>query len=65
MAVEAFGPRRVMFASDFPPVAAREGYRNALLGLRDHLSYLNQDDLQWVFGRTALEVCRFPEGRRP
>lgn len=54
-----------MFASDFPPVAAREGYRNALLGLRDHLSYLNQDDLQWVFGRTALEVCRFPEGRRP
>ncbi|MHB9090554.1 MAG: amidohydrolase family protein, partial [Chloroflexota bacterium] len=30
MAYEAFGADRIMWGSDFPPVAGREGYRNAL-----------------------------------
>ncbi|MBI2907521.1 MAG: amidohydrolase family protein [Chloroflexi bacterium] len=65
MAVDAFGPRRLMFGSDFPPVAHREGYRNALMGLMDHLSYLKQEDLQWIFGQTALQVWRFPKEQAP
>ena len=61
MAVEAFGPQRLMFGSDFPPVTYREGLRNALRGLQDHLSWLPPDDLHWIFGRTALAVWKFPQ----
>ena len=30
LALESFGPQRMMWGSDFPPVSGREGYRNAL-----------------------------------
>lgn len=65
MAVDAFGPRRLMFGSDYPPVGRREGYRNALFGLMDHLSYLKREELEWVFGQTALSVWNFPDERVP
>jgi L-fuconolactonase len=65
MAIDAFGPQRLMFGSDFPPVAHREGYRNALMWLRDELSYLKQEDPAWIFGKTALSVWNFPDGMVP
>lgn len=65
MAIEAFGPRRLMFASDFPPVTYREGYRNALNGLRDHLSFLSADDQAWIFGGTALSTWNITPGNQP
>jgi L-fuconolactonase len=65
MAVDAFGPRRLMFGSNFPPVTHLEGYRNALSGLMDHLSYLGQEDLQWIFGKTALTVWNFSDENVP
>ncbi len=63
--VDRFGPRRLMFGSDYPPVGRREGYRNALFGLVDHLSYLKREELEWVFGQTALSVWNFPDERVP
>jgi predicted TIM-barrel fold metal-dependent hydrolase len=59
MAYDAFGPRRLMWGSDFPPVAAREGYRNALHGPMNHGVFANQEEKDWAFGKTALSVWRF------
>ncbi|MBI2908991.1 MAG: amidohydrolase [Chloroflexi bacterium] len=65
MAVEAFGPRRTMFGTNFPPVAYQEGYRNSIFRLMDYLSYLKQEDLEGIFGQTALQVWRFPNEQTP
>ena len=59
MAIDAFGPRRLMWGSDFPPVASREGYRNAFRFPMEHASFRSDDDREWVFGRTALSVWHF------
>jgi predicted TIM-barrel fold metal-dependent hydrolase len=59
MAYDAFGPRRMMWGSDFPPSAGREGYRNVLRGVMEHAAFKGGDDLEWVMGKTALSVFRF------
>ena len=61
MAVEAYGSRRLMWGSDFPPVAAREGYRNALRFPMEHVNFGSEDDKEWVFGKTAMSLWRFGE----
>jgi L-fuconolactonase len=63
MACEHFGPRRMMWGSDYPPVSAREGYRNALRLTRDHLASRSQEDLDLIFGGVALSVFG-PRSRR-
>ncbi len=59
MAKEAFGVRRMMWGSDYPPVSGREGYRNALVGARDHPAFETLEEIEWVLGKTALEVIEF------
>ena len=59
MARDAFGPRRMMWGSDFPPCAGREGYANALNGVRNHQAFAAGDDLEWVLGRTAAKIWGF------
>jgi L-fuconolactonase len=52
-AFDAFGPHRLMWGSDFPPVASREGYANALRWTRDRFSHLAEDVQAVLFGDTA------------
>jgi L-fuconolactonase len=59
MAYDAFGANRVMWGSDFPPVAGREGYRNALTWPMNHIPFRNDADKEWMFGRTALSLFTF------
>ena len=59
LAYDAFGPRRMMWGSDYPPVSEREGYRNALHGVMDHPALRDQTDRKWIMGQTALNVFRF------
>jgi L-fuconolactonase len=59
MAFEAFGANRMMWGSDFPPSAGREGYENTLEGVRSHPAFSNGDDIDWVLGKTAARVWRF------
>ncbi|MCY4623698.1 MAG: amidohydrolase family protein [Chloroflexi bacterium] len=61
-AYEAFGARRMMWGSDFPPVAGREGYRNSLAGTLDHPVFKTDEEREWAFGKTALEAFRVGEG---
>lgn len=62
MAYEAFGAHRMMWGSDFPPAAGREGYRNSLLGVLDHAVFKNDEEREWAFGTTALQAFRVPGG---
>ena len=61
MTLEAFGARRMMWGSDFPPVARREGYRNALHGITSHPAFADRNNLEQVMGLTAARVWGFPD----
>ena len=55
-AYQAFGPARMMWGSDYPPVSGREGYRRALDGARDQFAAKSDADRAQIFGATALKV---------
>lgn len=59
MAYDAFGPRRMMWGSDYPPVSGREGYRNALQGVMQHPALKSEEDREWVIGKTAVNMFKF------
>ena len=59
MTYDAFGASRIMWGSDFPPVAGREGYRNALQWTMEHLAFRSEEDKEWIFGKTALSLFKF------
>ena len=58
MAIDAFGAKRLMWGSDFPPVARREGYRNALRLPMERVGFKSQEDKDWIFGETAASLFR-------
>ncbi|MBI4308282.1 MAG: amidohydrolase [Chloroflexi bacterium] len=62
MAYDAFGPTRLMWGSDWPPVVMREGYRNALQFTMERFPAKSAKDKEWVFGKTALSLFKFGEG---
>ncbi|MEE3232977.1 MAG: amidohydrolase family protein [Candidatus Latescibacterota bacterium] len=59
MTLEAFSPQRIMWGSDYPPVTTREGYKHSLEFPMKHLSRLSEDELGWIFGKSAFESWRF------
>jgi L-fuconolactonase len=56
MVYAAFGPRRMMWGSDYPPIAGKEGYHNALGYTFAQFAAKSADDRAWIFGRTAATV---------
>ena len=57
----AFGPSRMMWGSDYPPVSGREGYTNALRLTMDELATIpgySDADRDEIFGGTALRTFR-------
>ncbi len=61
MAKDAFGVQRMMWGSDFPPSAGREGYQNTLEAVRDHPAFSSGDDSEWVMGKTAANIWGFDD----
>ncbi|MGH2353369.1 MAG: amidohydrolase family protein [Chloroflexota bacterium] len=59
VALEAFGARRMMWGSDFPPVSFREGYHNALRFAAQLIPLASSEDRAYLLGRTALSHWRF------
>jgi L-fuconolactonase len=53
---DAFGPERMMWGSDFPPVAGREGYTNALYLCRDQFADRPAEARDQIFGATAARI---------
>ena len=54
MAYKAFGPSRMMWGSDYPPVSFREGYRNALQLTLAEFGDTPAAEIEQIFGGTAL-----------
>ena len=61
MALAAFGPERLMWGSDYPPVSSREGYDNSLSFPMEYFSDLSTEDRDRIFGRTAMKVWDLQE----
>jgi L-fuconolactonase len=55
-AYAAFGPERLMWGSDFPPVAFREGYANALNWARDYFQSKPIAAQDLIFGEVTAKV---------
>ena len=60
MAIDTFGAKRLMWGSDFPPSASREGYGNTLRFPMEQVKFDSEEDKEWVFGRAAATLWRFP-----
>ena len=59
MAYDAFGAQRMAWGSDYPPVLMREGYRNSLQFTMEQMPFCSKEELEWVFGKTALSLWNF------
>ena len=57
--VAKFGADRLMWGSDFPPVASREGYANALDWPMRALAHLSTAERDAIFGGTAARIFKF------
>jgi predicted TIM-barrel fold metal-dependent hydrolase len=53
---DAFGPRRLMWASDSPLQELNETYLDSLTVVRDRCSWLTEDDKEWMLRKTAEQV---------
>ncbi len=58
-AVDAFGPQRVMWASDYTMTRHRATWAETLFSIRDSSS-LSEDEKAWILGGTAREILNWP-----
>jgi predicted TIM-barrel fold metal-dependent hydrolase len=56
---DAFGPRRLMWGTDWPLVEERASYRQALTVVRDNMKFLNKEDKRWILAKTIERVWPF------
>ena len=56
LAYAAFGPARLLWGSDWPPVSGREGYANAYHWPRAHFQHLPAAELDLLFGDNAQRL---------
>ncbi|ULP42623.1 amidohydrolase family protein [Mycobacterium lentiflavum] len=58
-AIDAFGPQRVMWASDYTMTRHRASWAENLFSIRDSSS-LSQAEKAWVLGGTARRILKWP-----
>jgi L-fuconolactonase len=56
VAVEAFGPSRLMAGSDWPVCLVASGYAQWWQVLRDYFAPFSEGERAQVFGQTAVEA---------
>jgi L-fuconolactonase len=61
-AVELFGPRRLMFGSDWPVCLLAASYSDVLAALRDCVDSLGPIDKANIFGQTAIRAYKLTVG---
>ncbi len=57
-----FGPRRLLFGSDWPVCTIAGSYAQVFDAALQALGDLTEDDRSWVFGRSATTAYRLDEG---
>ncbi|WP_077078179.1 amidohydrolase family protein [Mycobacterium numidiamassiliense] len=58
-ALDAFGPQRVMWASDYTMTRHRATWAETLFSIRDSPS-LSEDEKVWILGGTARRILKWP-----
>lgn len=56
---QAFGPQRLMWATDWPVSLAKATYTQTLSVVRDDMKFLNEEDKSWILSRTIDRVWKF------
>lgn len=56
---DAYGPRRMMWGADLTRLKCT--YDEVLRHFSETLDFLSEEDKEWILGRTAAEVLRWPE----
>jgi predicted TIM-barrel fold metal-dependent hydrolase len=56
---DAFGPRRLMWGTDWPGVEKFCGYAKALALYRDEIQFFTAEDRRWILGGTASKLWPF------
>jgi len=54
-----FGPKRLMWGTDWPMVEPYCGYAKALAVVRGEMKFLNDDDKSWILSKTVERVWPF------
>ncbi|MDA0712134.1 MAG: amidohydrolase family protein [bacterium] len=57
---DAFGPKRLMWGSDFPHILKTTGYLESLDLIREEL-FFTPDDLEWILCKSILDVWSFAD----
>ena len=58
---QTFGPQRIMWGTDWPVCLSRAEYAQALTMVRDEMRFFAPSDLEWVLGKTVLQLWPFEE----
>jgi predicted TIM-barrel fold metal-dependent hydrolase len=56
---DTFGPRRLMWATDWPIAQERASYAQRLTVVHDDMQFLNADDKSWMLSKTIERVWPF------
>ena len=56
-----FGGQRIMWGTDWPVCLSKATYAQTLSVVRDEMDFFTSEDREWVLGKTALQIWRFPE----
>jgi len=56
--LEAFGPKRLMFGTDWPVCLAATGYARWVEVVHRFAAGLSEDERAWLFGKTAVQAYR-------
>ncbi|MDR3700888.1 MAG: amidohydrolase family protein [Candidatus Sulfopaludibacter sp.] len=56
---DAYGPQRLMWATDWPIVEGHSTYARALSVVRDEMKFLNAGDKEWILSKTIERVWPF------
>lgn len=55
----AFGPKRLMWGTDWPLVENRCGYAKAVQLYRDEIKFFTNEDREWILAKTAKKLWPF------
>ncbi len=58
---QSFGPRRVMWGTDWPVSLTKAEYPQPLSAVRDEMKFIAREDLEWVLGKTVLQLWPFEQ----